>query len=47
MSIGTLIIICDSEATRFERRQDSAKNDNVVLYKVQMYNVYYIIKCFK
>ena len=47
MSIGTLIIICDSEATRIERRQDSAKNDNVVLYKVQMYNVYYIIKCFK
>ena len=49
MSIGTLIIICDSEATRFERRQDSAKNDNVVLYKEQnlMYNVYYIIKFFK
>ena len=40
MSIGTLIIICDSEATRFERRQNNAKNDNVVLYKVQMYNVY-------
>ena len=38
MSIGTLI--CDSEATRFERRQNNAKNDNVVLYKVQMYNVY-------
>ena len=27
-------------ATRFERRQNYAKNDNVVLYKVQMYNVY-------
>ena len=27
-------------ATRFERRQNNAKNDNVVLYKVQMYNVY-------
>ena len=27
-------------ATRFERRQNDAKNDNVVLYKVQMYNVY-------
>ena len=24
-------------ATRFERRQNNAKNDNVVLYKVQMY----------
>ena len=33
-------IICDSEATRFKRRQNNAKNDNVVLYKVQMYNVY-------
>ena len=28
-------------ATQFERRQNNAKNDNVVLYyKVQMYNVY-------
>ena len=27
-------------AKRFERRQNNAKNDNVVLYKVQMYNVY-------
>ena len=27
-------------ATSFERRQSNAKNDNVVLYKVQMYNVY-------
>ena len=27
-------------ATRFERRQNNAKNDNVVLYKVHMYNVY-------
>ena len=27
-------------ATRFERRQNNAKNDNVVLYKAQMYNVY-------
>ena len=27
-------------AARFERRQNNAKNDNVVLYKVQMYNVY-------
>ena len=27
-------------ATRFERRQNNAKNDNVVLYKVQMYNIY-------
>ena len=27
-------------ATRFERRQNNAKNDNVVLCKVQMYNVY-------
>ena len=27
-------------ATRFERRQNNAKNDNVVLYKVQMCNVY-------
>ena len=27
-------------ATRFERRQNNGKNDNVVLYKVQMYNVY-------
>ena len=26
-------------AKRFERRQNNAKNDNVVLYKVQMYNV--------
>ena len=26
-------------ATRFERRQNNAKNYNV-LYKVQMYNVY-------
>ena len=24
-------------ATRFERRQNNAENDNVVLYKVQMY----------
>ena len=24
-------------ATSFERRQNNAKNDNVVLYKVQMY----------
>ena len=24
-------------ATRLERRQNKAKNDNVVLYKVQMY----------
>ena len=24
-------------ATRFERRQNNAKKDNVVLYKVQMY----------
>ena len=30
----------DAVATRFERRQNNAKNDNVVLYKVQMYNVY-------
>ena len=34
-------------ATRFERTQNNAKNDNVVLYKLQIYNVYYIIKCFK
>ena len=27
-------------ATRFVRRQNNAKNDNVVLWKVQMYNVY-------
>ena len=27
-------------AARFERRQNDAKNDKVVLYKVQMYNVY-------
>ena len=27
-------------AMRFERRQNNAKYDNVVLYKVQMYNVY-------
>ena len=27
-------------ATRFERRQNNAKNDNVVLCKEQMYNVY-------
>ena len=27
-------------ATRFEHRQNNAKNDKVVLYKVQMYNVY-------
>ena len=27
-------------ATRFERRQNNAKNDNVVLHKKQMYNVY-------
>ena len=27
-------------ATRFERRQNNAKNNNVVLYKLQMYNVY-------
>ena len=27
-------------ATRFERRQNNTKNDNVVLYKVQMYSVY-------
>ena len=27
-------------ATRFERKQNNAKNDNVVLYKVQMYNIY-------
>ena len=27
-------------ATLFERRQNNAKNDNVVLYKVQMYNEY-------
>ena len=27
-------------ATRFERRQNNAKNDNVELYKVQIYNVY-------
>ena len=26
--------------TRFERRQNNAKNDNVVLCKDQMYNVY-------
>ena len=43
MSIGTLIIICDSEATRFERRQDSAKNDNIVFYNVQMLNVQCIL----
>ena len=41
MSIGTLI--CDSEATRFEGRQNNAKNDNVVLYKVQMYNVFKLL----
>ena len=34
-------------ATRFERRQNNAKNATVVLCKVQMYNVYLIIKCFK
>ena len=34
MSINETLI-CDSEATRFERRQNNAKNDNVVLYKVQ------------
>ena len=27
-------------ATRFERRQNNARNDNVVLCKEQMYNVY-------
>ena len=27
-------------ATRFERRQNNAKNNNVVLYKVQMCNAY-------
>ena len=27
-------------ATRFERRQNNAKNDNVVLCKVQIYIVY-------
>ena len=27
-------------ARRFERRQNNTKNDNVVLCKVQMYNVY-------
>ena len=27
-------------ATRFERRQNNAKKDNVALYKVPMYNVY-------
>ena len=32
-------------ATRFERRQNNAKNDNVVLHKVQMYNVYSIEGC--
>ena len=31
-------------ATRFERRQNNAKNDNVVLYKVQMCNVTLYIK---
>ena len=41
MSIGTLI--CDSEATRFERRQKNAKNDNVVLM-VQSTNVQCIFK---
>ena len=30
----------DASSTRFERRQNNAKSDNVVLYKVQMYNVY-------
>ena len=28
------------DATRFERKQNNAKNDSVVLYKVQLYNVY-------
>ena len=28
------------QVERFERRQNNAKNDNVVLHKVQMYNVY-------
>ena len=27
-------------ATRFERRQNNTKNDNVEMYKVRMYNVY-------
>ena len=27
-------------ATRFECRQNNAKNDTVVLHKVQIYNVY-------
>ena len=27
-------------AKRFERRRNNAKNDNVELYKVRMYNVY-------
>ena len=27
-------------ATRFVRRQNNAKNNNVVLCKLQMYNVY-------
>ena len=30
----------DAVATRFERRQSNAWNDNVVLSEVQMYNVY-------
>ena len=30
----------DARDTRFERIQNNAKNDNVVLHKVQMYNVY-------
>ena len=31
-------------ATHFERRQNNAKNDNVVLHKVQMCNVTLYIK---
>ena len=29
-------------ATRFERRQNNAKNDNGLLHKEQMYNVYQV-----
>ena len=36
---GTYLIMMQV-ATRFERRQNNAKNNNVVLYKVQMHNVY-------
>ena len=30
----------DASCNAFERRQNNAKNEKFVLYKVQMYNVY-------